>query len=921
LDFRILGRLEVVEEGRDVAPSRPKPRALLALLLLHANRPVTTDRLLEALWGEEPPDTADKALQGHVSTLRKLLGPSRIQTTPGAYRLVVEAGELDADRFAAALGAARAEPDPRARARSLTDALAIWRGEPLADLASERFAHGEIGRLTAQRLTALEAWAEAAIAAGEHTEVVAELERSVGEHPTSEGLRARLMLALYRAGRQSDALRVYREGRRYFAEELGIDPGSELQLLERQILGHDRALDLPAPAAPDARPARQERKTVTVLVVEVVPTGEPDLEDLEAAVQPALDRIRAVVEQVGGRAEPLFANALVGMFGAPRAHDDDALRGVRAALDLLGANAPAGVQLRGGVETGEALVTVDGEDVSLTGHVLGAASRLQVMAPIGSIRFGPATHRATEDSVEYAAVEHDAWAPQRVRRADEHVRADPPFVGRTDELGQLERILARASEGRSVQLATITAEPGGGKSRLVRELRTRLEESAGGPAARWLQGRCLPYGNGLTFWALGEVIKDWAGVLESDDAVVSADRLSAALGALEPDDGRRTWLVRSVAPLAGIGDAGIAGDREQAFAAWRQLVEAIAAERPLVVTFEDIHWADEALLDFIDHLVEHAADVPLLVICTARPEQLDSQPTWSAGKRNAATILLQPLSPAETGRLLEAHLGRPPEADTVRRAGGNPLYALELARLISDPTADVAVIPESLQAVIAAHLDALQPDLKALAADAAIVGEVFWPGVVAEIGAADPASVEARTGWSRTRWSAAVACPRSADRPSTSSFTCSSGTWPTARSRGAIGSPSIDGRRRGSSASRRTGRPPTPSSRRTTTSRPSSSRGATPRTTRSRSWRPAPPPRWPSPATVPAPWTPARPPGSTVAPCSCCPRATRVEATCSHASAMSPSWQATSRTPSAPRGWRSTPCSRPETRRPRPRRW
>lgn len=744
MDFRILGRLEALDDGVDVAPRRAQPRALLAMFLLHPNEPLTTDRLIEALWGETAPATADKALQGHVSVLRKALGHDRLVTERGGYRLRVEPGELDADRFSAAVGAARSQQAPAVRARALADALAAWRGDPLADLAAERLAQADIARLAGLRLAALEAWADAEVAAGHHAEVVADLERLVAEHPLAEGLRANLMRALYRAGRQSDALRTYRDGRRQLAEELGIDPGAELQLLERQVLAQDPALDLPEAQARPA-PPRQERKTVTVLVVEVVPGHMADPEDLERESQPALGHIRSVVEQVGGRAEPLFANALIGMFGAPRAHDDDALRAVRTALDLVRTHAATDVQIRGGIETGEALVTIDGDEVSVTGQVLGAASRLQATAPLGSILVGAATHRATEGAVRYVEAGATAWAPQALRQPEERGRAAPPFVGRADELGQLERIVARASEGRSVQLVTITAEPGGGKSRLLRELRSRLE--GGGPgdgAPLWLQGRCLPYGSGLTYWALGEVVKEWAGILESDGSVESAAKLGGALAELEPDESRRTWLQRSVAPLAGLEDGGALADREQGFVAWRQLIEAVASRRPLVVAFEDIHWADDALLAFIDHLIEHASGVPLVVVCTARPELLDARPTWGAGKRNVTAMLLQPLNEADTGVLLQALLGVPAEPAAIRRAGGNPLFALELARAATRPDAGSAPIPETLQAVIAARLDTLAPELKVVAANASVVGEVFWSGAIAEIGGVDREVVDGR---------------------------------------------------------------------------------------------------------------------------------------------------------------------------------
>ena len=744
MDFRILGRLEALDGGVDLAPRRAQPRALLAMFLLHPNELLTTDRLVGALWGDTPPATADKALQGHVSTLRKALGHERLVTERGGYRLTVHAGELDADRFGAAVGAARAHAEPVARARALSEALASWRGDALADLAGERFVQAGIARLATLRLTALELWADAEVEAGSHVEVVADLDRAVAEHPLSEGLRASLMRALYRAGRQSDALRTYREGRRHLAEELGIDPGAELQLLERQILAQDPALNLPVS---DVRPPapRQERKPVTVLVAEVMPAAAFDPEDLERAAQPALARIRSVVERVGGRAEPLFANALIGMFGAPRAHDDDPVRAVRAALELLEAPVAPGVELRGGIETGDALVTIDGASVSITGQVLGLASRLQATASVGVVLVGPATHRVTEQSIEYAATDDTAWIPRRLRRAEEQASSEPPFVGRADELGQLERIVARAREGRNVQLVTISAEPGGGKSRLVRELRARLEAGSGIDAApQWLQGRCLPYGSGLTFRALGEVVKDWSGILESDGAVESAAKLGDALAEIEPDESRRAWLHRNVAPLAGIEDGGAIADREQGFVVWRQLIEAIATRRPLVVAFEDIHWADDALIAFIDHVVEHASGVALVVLCTARPELLDSRPTWGAGKRNATAMLLQPLSELDTGRLLQSLLGAPAEPAAIRRAGGNPLFALELARATNRPGTESAPIPETLQAVIAARLDTLAPDLKVVAANASVVGEEFWSGVVAEIGGVDRETVDGR---------------------------------------------------------------------------------------------------------------------------------------------------------------------------------
>lgn len=742
LDVRILGPLEVREGGRDLTPQRAKPRAVLAFLVLHPNERVATGRIIEALWGDEPPPTAGKALQGHISALRKLLGPERIRTEDGAYRLVLEQGELDAERFSSAIASARAGDDPSKRAVALAEALGLWRGAPLADLAVERFAGPEIARLEGLRLAAVEEQASADLELGRHVELLPELESLVQRHPLSERPRALLMLALYRAGRQADALRTYHEGRRRLAEELGLEPGPELTLLERRILDQDPGLAPPS-YAPSRPRVRQERKTVTLLIAEAVPVLETDPEDLERVAAPTVERIRGIVEGLGGTAEPLFTNALLGIFGAPRTHEDDAARAVRAALDLQAPGDAADFRIRGGIETGEALVTIDADHVEITGEVLAAAARLQAGASAGSIVVGSAAHRATEGVIEYRAAGGGAWSPLGMR--DRRPATEPPetpLVGRADELALLQRVYARAREESAVQLATITAEPGGGKSRLVRELRGVLEASAAPPT--WRQGRCLPYGDGVTFWALGEVVKGQAGILESDDSQTSSAKLSAAVAAVEPDDARRSWFERGLSALVGLAGAAATGSHDQSFAVWRQFLEAAAMHGPLVIVLEDLHWADEALLEFIEHLSQ-AQGVPLLVLCTARLELLDAHPGWGGGVRNSTTIALEPLSIADTERLLRSLLGRQPAPETIKRAGGNPLFAHELARMIERAPSETAVsIPASLQAVIAARLDTLDPDVKALASDAAVVGEVFWSGAVAAMGGLGEREVESR---------------------------------------------------------------------------------------------------------------------------------------------------------------------------------
>jgi predicted ATPase/DNA-binding SARP family transcriptional activator len=261
VEFGLLGPLTVVEGGSDVTPARPKQRALLALLLLRRGEVVPGAQLIEALWGEEPPGTAQTALYGHIAALRKLVGAERIRTRPPGYLLTVAAGELDLARFEALVAQARERDDPAARSACLSEALALWRGEPLAELHGEPFAEREIARLAELRVAALEERIEADLALGRHHGLVAELEPLVAEHPFRERLRGQLMLALYRSGRQADALHVYQRGRSTLAEELGLDPGPELRRLELRILHQDASLGPPDRPTADGQPVRGGTRT------------------------------------------------------------------------------------------------------------------------------------------------------------------------------------------------------------------------------------------------------------------------------------------------------------------------------------------------------------------------------------------------------------------------------------------------------------------------------------------------------------------------------------------------------------------------------------------------------------------------------------------------------------------------------------
>jgi DNA-binding SARP family transcriptional activator len=746
MEFRILGSLEVADGGRALSLGA-RQRALLAFFLLHPNELVSSDRLIDALWGERPPETAKAALQVHISQLRKALGAERIQTRAPGYLFRLEADELDASRFESALADGRVH-----------DAIALWRGPALADLRYEPWAQAESTRLDELRLTAVEERVETELARGRHAQLVAALEALVVEQPLRERLRGQLMLSLYRSGRQVEALAVYQETRRLLVNELGIEPGPELQELHRRILTQDPTLEpTPVPEA-DGPPAlrderREERKIVTVLACELggltSGDGEADPEDLTERLSAYQLRLRAELERFGGTVEKFIGESVIAVFGAPAAHADDPERAVRAALAIRDWISELGKELRVciGVATGEALVRLGAQplpgEASVVGEVVGTAARLHQARARTGVIVGEATYRATQSKIAYESLEPfelqgravPIWLATDTSERQAGNRPAAPFVGRENDLALLKQAYARVLRESSVQLVTLVGEPGIGKTRLAGELRALLER--GPDAVLWHQGRCLAYGKGITFWALGEIVKDFAGILESDTGDEAAAKLGATVDRLA-EETDRAWLRTRLAPLVGAGEEEPAEPME-AFAAWRAFMEAVAARTPLVLLVEDLHWAEPSLFEFLDYLIDRSSNVPILVLCTARPELLERHPDWDVGKRNSTTLSLSGLPDEEMARLVDALLAgmsvpAGTEAALLARAEGNPLYAEEFARMLEDVPDTRLAVPESIHATIAARLDALAPDRKALLHDAAVVGRVFWAGTLASIG-------------------------------------------------------------------------------------------------------------------------------------------------------------------------------------------
>src|SRR5918996_908227 len=637
LDVRLLGPLEVSRQGRAVPIGGPKPRALLAALALDARRVVSVDGLLESLWPGEPPETAAHAVQVYVSQLRKVLGPDTITTRPPGYVLELDPGGVDVHRFARLVGEGRetlGAGDPATASSTLREALALWRGPALADFTYEPFAQTEIARLEELRVVALEERIEADLALGRHTEVVSELEALVESQPLRERPRGQLMLALYRSGRQADALAAYREARETLVEELGIEPGPELRKLEGAILRQDEAL---LPPAGLAAPAMQFRRLVTILFVDVVESmslaDTLDAEALGRVLSGYFETVSAALLRHGGTVEKYAGDAVMAVFGIPVSHEDDALRAARAAIDIRSAVAAlndrlvadygVGLEIRIGLETGEVVTTpTETRQRLVTGEAVGIASRLEQAAG-----------------------------------------ADEIVVG----------------------------APGVGKSRLAAELTRRAK----GVTTLW--GRCLSYGEGITYWPLRGVVQR-AGDSKEREAI---------LGALEAD---------TPPPAPEI--------------AWRfrMFCEAHAREQPLVLVFDDLHWAEPTFLELVEHLADKG-EGPILVVCVAREELLEDRPTFLDGRDNAERIVLDALSADETDALLDGLGGTVLESDQRRRivetADGNPLFLEQLLALALEGGLAERPLPETIQSLLAARLDRLGPGERAVLERGAVVGKEF----------------------------------------------------------------------------------------------------------------------------------------------------------------------------------------------------
>ena len=503
-----------------------------------------------------------------------------------------------------------------------------------------------------------------------------------------------------------------------------------------------------------------ERRRVVVLFCDLVGfselASESDPEDVQSLLARYHRAVRGRIESFGGIVEKFAGDAVMAVFGAPEAHEDDPERAVGAALDALAAldllnRRTDGVPLhaRIGVHLGETVVAVTADptqgEAFVTGDVVNMAARLQSVAPVDAVAVSRAVVQATNRRFTFSPL-----TPVKVKgRATplEHWRVEgatvvtavvalPALVGRRHELEALTSALDLVVEQRGSQVVALVAGPGLGKSRLLAEFRATTRARRGGVA--WLQGRCLPYGDGVTFWALGEILKGFVGILDSDDSEVARAKLEQVL----PGEGEPAWLRARLLPLLGVDSRPV--DREELFAAWSRTLALCSQDGPAVVVLEDLHWADPALLEFTKTLAAQSLEGPLLIVFSLRPGLLDRHPQWLS--ESTTTIRLAPLTANETEQLIGSELdgGRLP-TDTRRafleRAEGNPLYALEFARLLHDRQlvdADGALrpgvripVPDGVHALVSARLDTLSMSERGVLQDAAVVGKVFWSGAIA----------------------------------------------------------------------------------------------------------------------------------------------------------------------------------------------
>jgi class 3 adenylate cyclase len=513
-----------------------------------------------------------------------------------------------------------------------------------------------------------------------------------------------------------------------------------------------------------ASPPREERRFVSVVFVDIVGftslSERSDPEDVQSRLRPYHEAVRGEIESFGGVVEKFIGDAVVGMFGAPVALGDDAERAVRAALavrDTIAAMDDADrrleLKIRIGVNTGEALVIVDARpalgEAMVTGDVVNTAARLQTAAPVGGVLVGEETYRTTKDAILYAPSPDieakgkekpvPAWVALDEARSPGERPARGPLVGRRHELDVIRGTWERVASDRRPHLVTIIGPAGVGKTRLASEFAAMVRERGG----RTVRGRTLPYRESTAYSALAFQLKQLCGIFETDSVEVASKKLEHSVAKLIPPN-EASDVAQHLAIVLGLDPAGTIADRESLFVSIRSFIEAVAADQPTMLVFEDVHWADVALLDLIELLAARLRDLPMLLLVLARPDLFDIRPSWGGGLLAHTALPLGPLDANDavglaTHRLAESGATESLEraADLAAIADGNPLFIEHLAAAVAESGDRSAPLPTTVREIIAARLDALPRRERSALLDAAVAGRVFWRGALERM-LADP---------------------------------------------------------------------------------------------------------------------------------------------------------------------------------------
>ncbi|WP_367044703.1 BTAD domain-containing putative transcriptional regulator [Streptomyces sp. Je 1-332] len=691
----MLGPLEAVSEGQTLPLGGTKQRAALGFLLLQPNQVVPSSQLLRALWSvEEPPATARKILQNAVWGLRRALAGGvtddehnavELRTQAPGYSLRVDRDDIDLHLFHRWVGEGRAQLAAGAAeeaSRLLREALELWRGPALSDLVEAGFIWPELTTLQNTRLDVQEDYFEARLASGQHYAVLGELESMVDAEPLRERSCRQLMLALYRCGRQADALSVYSGLRTALSDDLGLEPIRELQQLQQDILTHDTSLQAPVPSKavttaprpqPTAREAESkvwERRDASVLLVRTglgpgMDLDAVDCEDVDAKLAYPAARAQQEIEWHGGTVAGSLGDVLFGLFPTDPQEHHHAERAVRAAIAIRdGATGPdpkgpaaAGISVQIAVTTGEALMRLDDDSRTTAppakGTLLSECQTLLPHVPAHEIQVCGRTREATEPLFDYRRVAEapDRWQVQR-NLPEEPTSAEPYAAGQAEhrrELDLLVRLLRHADQWARTHRVTVLSPSDAARACLFTRFKRQAE-------AELHSVRPLFLSRSLTFeddpYLLHSMILSaYCGVSEDDSSRTIKGKLKATLRSLAGDEGKANWLGARLVPFIDptvrpVKDFGT----EIWLEAWRQFAEMATGRRPLVLLLDDLHLAHEPLLDFIESLGHPSPPVPLMVIAGSRPELLHSRPDWASAPHSVTTITLPPGSDRGLGR-------------------------------------------------------------------------------------------------------------------------------------------------------------------------------------------------------------------------------------------------------------------------------